>query len=448
MLPGWTVATPWGRGVGKSHFLRGALYLSAAQWSGRERVNALKPMTGVRWVLMAPTFKQATDLHADALESDLTGDGEWAWLGAKINRTKWRITFPGGGWIQLFGAENAHASRGLRSDGIAVDECDDIDLDVFDSVISPWFSEPWSLKQRLVCGTPRRARHGLLYRTFRRATAPDLSDRAQRHFAHHATGYDTPDTVDRAYLDQMRAETPAATFAREYLCSFDAGEGLVYAQFDERLHVRDPDDGTVWSEVLVGADHGWEDPGVLLVIGIRGSGRDATAHVIHEVYAPRMGEDWWLARAREIVGWFPNAKWYPDPSRPDRIAAFRKVGARIADDIDNSIEDGVETVNTLLMPKTLTVGGAVVEHGENVVQTVGGSVHRFARLYVARTCKHTIREMGVYKRRRDPRNAEQFLDEIVDRDNHAMDALRYPLFARFRNERSRGRNDASAERRQ
>jgi hypothetical protein len=50
---------------------------------------------------------------------------------------------------------------------------------------------------------------------------------------------------------------------------------------------------------------------------------------------------------------------------------------------------------------------------------------------VSRKCPRTIEEFGKYRRKRDPRNADKFLDEIEDKNNHCMDSVRYPIFSRF-----------------
>ena len=47
--------------------------------------------------------------------------------------------------------------------------------------------------------------------------------------------------------------------------------------------------------------------------------------------------------------------------------------------------------------------------------------------------------IGPYMRKRDPENELRFLDVIVDKNNHASDALRYAIFNRFGGpERRRG----------
>jgi hypothetical protein len=433
--PHQVVCLPWGRGGGKSKFLRLMCYLLVAQWDGRHRPGA--PMPGVRVAIVMPTLTQARKVHQALLLAELAPSGEWGFLRGTVNKTELRIDFPGGSWIQFVSAEAAQNNRGIRCDVIGVDEADDVDPEVVDAVSIPWFSEHHSLAIRLIGGTPKRGRFGLLYRTHARALGRMLDDEGLRftdHHSFHATCYDFPQFVSPRVIATAKREVPRSIFNREWLCDFDSAEGLVYGDvFSESFHVRDPAPGTVWNEIVVGGDHGWEDPAVLLVIGIAGTGADATAHVIHEVYAPRKDDDWWLGHARQIHDWFPSARWYFDPSRPDRISMFKtKVGVRLGD-VDNAIEDGVGCVARLLVRR---------RRGD------GDDAPEFARLYVARSCTNTIREFGTYKRRRDPRNVERILDDIEDKNNHAMDALRYPLFARFRHV-ARGRNEhAGAEARQ
>jgi len=37
----------------------------------------------------------------------------------------------------------------------------------------------------------------------------------------------------------------------------------------------------------------------------------------------------------------------------------------------------------------------------------------------------------MYRRKRDPRDLDRVLDTPEDRNNHAMDAIRYAIFTRF-----------------
>ena len=410
---GQAVCIPWGRGGGKSWFIRLFWYLLVSEWDGRLRPGART--AGVRIVLLMPTLEQAKKVHAALMLGELAG--EWAHLGARVHRTEWRVTFPGGSWIQWVTAERAKGLRGMRCDVLCVDECDDVDKEVIDAIAEPWFSEPHSLAMLLVGGTPTRGRYGLLYRSHRRGTGQMLheetGERFTDHHSFHATSYDFPRHVSRDAIERTRGRIAPAVFKREWLCDFDAAEGLVYSLFEEDFHVTRPERDAVWTEVLIGVDHGWEDPGCFLVLGVAGSGRDRTVHVLQEIYETHKVEDWWEQQAQGLWRKYPEATWYADPSRPDRIAALRKVGMRIRP-AKNALEDGVDFVANFMARRPL-----------------GPTEQAYTRFHVAPSCAETIREMGLYKRKRDPRNKERVLDDIEDKNNHAMDALRYALFSHY-----------------
>jgi len=422
LQPGCTVCIPWGRGTGKSQFTRLVWYLHVLEHDGLVRAGGT--CAGVRIVLMMPTLKQAKKVHGQLMSAELAPGGEWGFLGGKINHSDWRVTFPGGSWIQWVSAENANDNRGIRCDIACADEADDIDAEILSSIAKPWFSEPWSMRKMLIGGTPRRGRNGLLYTAYR--TWPKQSP--HNHFAFHATAHDAPRLVDPAYLADIKLTTPPEIWRREWLCDFDSAEGLVYAMFDEDFHVREPDYGLPWTEILVGVDHGWEDPGVILVAGVQGTGREATIHLLEEVYAQHHETSWWVERAVEVAGRYKRfrQRWYADPSRPDRVVDMKQ-GIRAAHDdavrfqfeeTDNSIEAGVDAVADRIARR---------QHEDKEEKTVEDT----ARLYVSPRCKDTIREFGTYRRKRDPRNADRMLDDILDKDNHAMDALRYLTVSRF-----------------
>jgi hypothetical protein len=50
---------------------------------------------------------------------------------------------------------------------------------------------------------------------------------------------------------------------------------------------------------------------------------------------------------------------------------------------------------------------------------------------VAPCCANGIREISEYRRKRDPQDPDRYLEAIEDKNNHAMDADRYALFAQF-----------------
>lgn len=422
LQPGRTVFLGWGRGTGKSKFLRTACWLLVAQHGRKVRTSLAETFRGVRIAWLMPHRKQFVDVHGTAILDELGPGGRFAFLGAKINRTTWQIDFAGGSTLLPFPAADATSqnARGIRADMIVVDECDDINAEVYDAIAVPWLSAAWSMRQELIAGTPTRGRHGLWYRTLaqgRRAqqlrdgsTATEDEDAEALRSIHaiHATYRDCPEIISDQAVRKARATMPRATFDREYEANPDAGEGLVYP-FEESFHVREPAAGLRFREEFVCVDHGYNDPGVMLRVGVLGHGDDAIAWIVGEQYEREKPNGWWNDRAREHVSQGRNV-FFCDPSRPDRIADLCNLGAQ-AIGADNGIAAGIARVANMLFVSTDDEGT------------------RRARLFVSPTCVNTIREFGLYRRKKAADGS--FLEDVEDKNNHCLDALRYGLVMRF-----------------
>lgn len=401
-----------------SWYARVLMWLLVAHWEYRVRTNEAlkKTYRGIRIAFVMPTLAQFKRIgHAQAILSELAPSGEWGFLGAEINRTEWQINFPGGSTVQVVSADSIDNNRGLRRDVIVVDEADDVDIAAFESVLGPWFTEPVSLRQILITGTPRRGRFGLLWKAFRVWPYGDAEhEKLAGAHSFHATGYDCPDIVSRDWLDSERKSISPDRFAREYLCDFDSGEGLVYPFFDPAFHVRSPPRIALFHSFIVGVDYGFNDPSVFLVIGIAGAGRDTVCHVLREWYVIGKSATELAEIAIQINGSFPGAKWYADhdPTNTKTIKDAAHVDIREAD--KGKVEDGVSFVADAIFIREDNDG------------------RRWSQLYVDPSCRHTIEEFGLYRRKRDPRNSDRVLDDIdTSKNDHCLDAARYALVSRF-----------------
>lgn len=417
LRPKLTQCFPWGRGVGKSWWERQIGYELVRRHDGKLRQNALKEIRGIRLIWLMPSLKQFKAVHGAAIEGELQDD--WRGLRGHLNHTDYRIEFPGGSWIQPFPAalHRSNYARGLRADGVILDEADDIELSVYRSVVRPWFSEPWSLKMVFSGGTPRKGRHGLLYHLH----SLGLDPTKPRYWTRHATWRDSPETVDPDEVSEARDNDPPAIFKREWECDFDAAEGLVYGDvWDDRFHVIGAPDcphdepPKHYTECIVCGDSGFANPGCLYKVGITGSGADAVCWVLREVYASGETEDFWVAAAKE---WgdqegMRGAPLYMDPAAPSLAA---KIGSstqlRVAD-VNKSVEEGIRTVATLLK---------IRGEGDN----------RRARMYVHPRCKNLIWEMGAYKRKQDSTDPDRYLEQVVKKHDHGCDAIRYGIHSHF-----------------
>lgn len=402
--------------------MRQLWYLLVAEWGQKERVRIDgSRMRGVRIVLAMPTLTQARKVHFGASPGVLDElEGDWAFLGGRLNSTTWRINFPEyKSWVQFVTTDNQIASRGIRADVACFDEADDIEESFYTAVAGPWFSEPHSLNMTLVAGTPKRGRRGFLW-TAHHDWPEKLPGKA---YSFHATAYDTKH-VSRERLEEDRVTTPEEIFKREWLCDFDATEGVVYTEFSERFHVRTPPATTRFTGYLVGGDHGLQDPSVLLLIGIEGSGRDVTAWVLDEIYERGRGPIWWQQAATKLISRFPHALWYCDPAGygDSANALYHAAGAKMRTVVKDagSVERGIGVLKRWLKIQTRRrQGDALVPDDE------------FARLYVHPRCKNLIREFGLYRHKRDPRDTNIVLEDIVPGSDHALDALRYAITNHF-----------------
>jgi len=148
--------------------------------------------------------------------------------------------------IRVYGADNPDAMRGVRLDGVVVDEVAQIKKEVWEEVIQPALSD--RLGWALFIGTPKGINlFSQLY--FRARTLPDW------HAALY-TVYDT-NSLDPAEVERYRQSADENTFKREYLCDFSAaGDNQLISLTDVQAasgrHLNPAD--YVWAAKVIGVD--------------------------------------------------------------------------------------------------------------------------------------------------------------------------------------------------
>ena len=132
-----------------------------------------------------------------------------------------------GSIIRCYGADNGDSMRGVRLDGVVVDEVADIKPEVWFDVLQPALSDRkgWAL----FIGTP----HGV-------NLFSDLFYKARMQPDWHAALYTVYDTaaLDMEEVRRIKSSIPENTFAREFLCSFEA------AGDDQLLSLADIEEAT------------------------------------------------------------------------------------------------------------------------------------------------------------------------------------------------------------
>jgi hypothetical protein len=162
------------------------------------------------YVYLAPFLKQAKAIAWARLKQKLD---PFLRAGAiDVNEADLAVTFKHNkATIRLFGGDNPDALRGVRLDGVVIDEVANIRPEVWNDIIQPALSDRkgWAL----FIGTP--AGINLFSELFYRASSlPDW-------YATRYTVHDT-DALDPGEVSRLERDMPETAFAREYLCDFSA----------------------------------------------------------------------------------------------------------------------------------------------------------------------------------------------------------------------------------
>jgi PBSX family phage terminase large subunit len=348
-----------------------------------ELVSCAVEVQDARVFYFAPFYKEAREICWDRLIQRLQGNI------VKKNEQRLEVIinnrFGGTSKICLYGWESVESVRGLEAD-----------LEVFDEVQN--YKRFWSTWQEVLLPTlaPRKGRavfmgtskgYNHLY------DLHNLESKDERFASFRFTSFDNP-FLDHDEINQAKKSISNNAFQQEYMAEFIKREGLVYNDFDRRKHLFKTGLPVI-REWYAGVDFGYTNPAAIIIVG-----RDSDDHfwVTREWYKThKLNKD-----IIEYAVSFPNVQaWYPDPAEADRIEEMKRAGLRCLDvqKGPGSIEKGIDDIRTLLQTN---------------------------RIHVHISCINLINEfeMYAYEDENPDRNAK---DTPIDKDNHALDALRYAI---------------------
>ncbi len=167
-----------------------------------------------RYAYLAPTYTMGKSIIWDYLRhfsAPIPG------VDAKVSELL--VTYPNGGQVRIFGADNPDSLRGLYFDGVVLDEFGMMPPRIFSEVLRPALSDRqgWAL----FMGTP--AGKNQFYDVVQQAKADP--DWFLAEFKASQTGI-----IDATELAAARKDMTADEYAQEYECSFEASvKGAIYA---------------------------------------------------------------------------------------------------------------------------------------------------------------------------------------------------------------------------
>ena len=233
-------------------------------------------------------------------------------------------------------------------------------------------------------------------------------------------------TIDNPYIDKEEVERlrkimPPKYFKRTFEASWDTFEGQIYEEFNEAIHVFNPNEyrfilpsgrrsvGTgdnviKLTRVVAGIDWGYgiDHPACILVFGLSKNGiwyclEESIGEQIL-VFSQNLTVDSWVRRAQNLKAKWEIKMFYADSASPQNINTFRLVRIPIVPAL-KQVMDGIQSVSDLLK-----------------VDEMSGST----KLMFSSACSETISEIVYYHWLPGKENPAKINDD-------AMDAMRYAL---------------------
>ncbi|MEA1925858.1 MAG: terminase family protein [Patescibacteria group bacterium] len=335
-------------------------------------------------VYIAPTFPQARDICWKMLKRISAPVSE------VVNESRLEITIRcvdgGTSQIWLRSWEAAETLKGQKFDFVVVDE-----VAMMRNFKMGWeeYVRPCLTDSRghaLFISTPKGFNH--FYDLFNKGETDTGKDFKSFHF----TTYDNPHIPPPEIEDAKKELTPDR-FAQEYMADFRKATGLVYPEFDRERHVCDSDIRLPeFTRRVCGVDWGWTNPAAILYIC---EDRDANYWIVDEWYHRQRTTEQIIQKTKMYK---PNEV-YPDPAEPDRIDQMLNERLNVRE-VSKDIENGINRVRELF---------------------------KSGRIKILPHCSNLILELETYHYPEE--TGEKNERELpVDKDNHAVDALRYVLY--------------------
>lgn len=410
-------ALVWGRRSGKS--LGIALYtmLKALEKPGN-------------YYIIAPTYTQAKSIYwndilkvlvpgaivNDKNESELFIEFQplhykletEAILGYNIDSD--HTTAPTPSRIYLKGANNPDSLRGVSLMGAVLDEFAFFQYanDTWRKIIRPALADNqgWAIFSSTPDGV-----HNSFYDVVETAKAR-MEEAPENWFYSHATMLDNTTLAHRYQeWEDTKAEYirdgKIDEWVQEWEAKFTTPTSLVYNEFDDRIHVINPNliprDNVTFA---IGMDFGLRDPFAVVFVAID---KDDNWYIYDEIYLPELPVDKMARVLHQKMGDNYFTRIIGDSAGAMEIASLRskqlgdyRVWVTPSKKGKDSIRNGIREVKTKLY---------VREHTGK------------PKLFVGRNCTATIKEFQSYKRLRDAWGEVGETPE--DKNNHLMDALRY-----------------------
>lgn len=357
--------------------------ICAGRRSGK---SVLARLTLLKWAvetvgtyyLVSPTYRQAKSIHWVELRKEVPRQ----WI-AKTNETELSIQLKNGSVIELKGAENPDALRGVALHGLVIDEIASIRnwdwlwQEVLRATLTDYEAPV------IFISTPKGFNH--FYELYEQGQTEDKLYKSWKF-----TSYDNP-YIPKGEIDNAKAELTEDTFQQEYMANFRKYTGLVYKEFQREVHVIEPFEIPEGFQVYRTIDFGSTNPTACLWVACDG---DDNWFIVSEHYEVKSGIDYHAGVINSDRYSKRVVATYGDPSGAQWITEFAQRGIyitpankEVGTNFNSWVRFGIEKVSERLK----VLPGHTVEHVSS------GKEHGLPKLFVFSTCQNTIKEFETYR---------------------------------------------------
>lgn len=295
--------------------------------------------------------------------------------------------------IEFKGSDNEDALRGAGLKGVILDEYAFQKEYVWDKIVGPMLvqTDGWALFITTPNGVANHFK-----KFWDDAVANEAAGGDWRTF--HFTSYDNP-TIKKENLDEERKRLTPEFFEQEYMAEFAKFVGLIYTDFDDKIHVKNFEVDENWSFYRA-IDFGVVDPNAVPFMGVD---RDGVIYIYDELYIG----DLHISELAELI---------------KQKSAHRYFIATYADSAGKQQMMDLSQHGIYTIPVKKNVG----EGNRQWLHATIAEVHQLLKdqkIVIHPRCKATIKEFMSYSWKKDRMGDAVNIPE--DKNNHLMDAIRY-----------------------
>ena len=313
---------------------------------------------------VAPTYRQAKSICWSDLCDRLR---QHNWIN-EVNNSDLTVILRNNSKISLRGADNEQSLRGVGLDFLVMDEFADIDKSAWYEVLRPTLSDTQG--HALFCGTPRGFGNW----------AYDMYVKGQSDKEWESFKYTTLEggQVPKDQITQAESDLDERTFQQEYLASFVNYAGMIYYNFDRKLHLIN-EYKKPYSVLHIGLDFN-VDPMCAIVCIIEND----NIIIIDEIQI-------WSSNTNEMVDeikrrYNTKVKIYPDPSARQRktsaggmtdLAILKNAGLEVfCKNRAPFVRDRINSVNAKLKNAKGKVSMYIVNSCKNMIKSIERQIYK------------------------------------------------------------------------